>query len=403
MPINNDLKTDISQLREEDLLGRCFRFGVGGEPLFILGASVEDDQLVLMVRKESGGVARHRIAWDPAFLSMAQLSMDQFFEPVDCCPLCQKTTAHSRVRFQANQLFWDIPVVECLNCGLLYKSYSPTVFLHERIYSREYSHFNTSDDADTAIRILESRVSRLGCPRGRHLDYGCGAGYFVEAALAAGWDSFGCDPFLPDRLLRPPKNERFFKIDATQGDALAGLGTFDCISLWAVLEHMPNLGRALGTLAGMLRPGGTMVFNSPNGRSLVARKAGRSWILSTLVEHVAFMSPQSVRWFAHEHDLVIKKLRISGSPYPFSKGGRGLLEQGLHESLFQCVVLPAVPEVPAEPVPVNRRSLISPLVHDLSSLALNRGEQGWLATLLRSVIHLTRIGDHIDVRLVKPV
>src|SRR5439155_3001922 len=98
---------------------------------------------------------------------------------------------------------------------------------------------------------------------GRLLDVGCGDGLFLAIAGRAGWSVEGIE-FSPEgarrathRLGRP-----IAVGDLARDTALAG--PFDVITLWHVLEHLPDPATALRAARARLRPGGLLVAAVPN-------------------------------------------------------------------------------------------------------------------------------------------
>jgi len=310
---------------------------------------------------------------------------------VEACPVCGG--AGGAGAFQVVQLFWPVEVTACATCGHLYKREAASAALLARIYGQAYVHFDVPPPSAAELRGLRSRVQRLGPRRGagRHLDYACGAGALVAAALAAGWDSVGADPFLPDLPPSSPLAGRLHRLDESTVGALA---PFDVISIWAGVEHLPSPAATLGRLAQHLAPGGRLVFNSPNGASLVARRRGARWASALLVEHLSFFTPRSVRWLAASSGLAVESLRSAGTPFPLGQAAPSLESQGLRlEALPAPVVrLPVAAGGEADPAPRAPGGLQA-----LARLArAPRVKDG-----LRPVLSLLGLGDHLDATLVR--
>jgi len=322
--------------------------------------------------------------WEPG-----SVIRSEWLEDRTGCPLCGEGGDRSSAPFQVLQLFWQVPVMECERCGLLYKGAVPTGRLSRHIYSGEYVHFAGGNQD---LRMLASRVLRLGPPIGRHLDYGCGRGDFVRAAALAGWDSAGADPFLAAPSAAAPRLIRFDAADGPPCD----LGSFDVISAWAVAEHLSRPLDTFRGLVGLLRPGGRLIFNSPNGASLAARRSGPSWTMATLLEHLAFFTPRAVGWMAAELGLRLTRLRRAGTPFPLGTTRGGAVEQGI-------VDLPVLAQAiePAEgrlgPVPVSAPSLVQVIYRAL----LSGGGTGPPARVARAALDLLRLGDHLEATLAR--
>ena len=134
------------------------------------------------------------------------------------------------------------------------------------------------------------------------------------ATLEKGWDSYGCDPFLPDILDNEILYKRCFKADFSKAHTLNE--KFDCITMWATAEHLIDSESTFLNLFSQLKPNGIFVFNSPFGNSKIALKNGRNWRMSNIVEHLQFHTIKSVKYLATIGKMSIINIRICGSPYP---------------------------------------------------------------------------------------
>jgi hypothetical protein len=335
-----------------------------------------------------------------------RVNIESYFSFREICPLCSHPSTESTVLFSVRQIFWNIEVRKCSYCGMAYKDPIANPMLLTHLYSEEYTHYATNESDAEEVSIHRSRVARLGKVRGRHLDYGCGAGSFVEAALLAGWDSFGGDPFLPDTIASSCLSGRLFKFDAEDPNAIVSAGKYDCISMWAVVEHLTSFKDTFAGLVSMLNPGGTIVFNSPNANSLIAKYSGSLWRMATLIEHVQFCTPTAIKYLAKEYGFMVKKLRICGSPFPLGRGS-GQSDQGLGSLPFPIPMIMehvaiesrAVPIVQTNQAIIKKVTLMSRMVRFLLGTNGTTGVQTFTATVIRQIIHSLHLGDHIEVTL----
>lgn len=115
-------------------------------------------------------------------------------------------------------------------------------------------------------------VSPLVPSGGRILDIGCGFGSFVLLALEHGYDARGFDLAEFDidiarrRLARRrPELDPSSCFEIGDATALQERGErFDAITLWNVLEHVPDHQALIKNAAGLLKPDGRLFMVCPN-------------------------------------------------------------------------------------------------------------------------------------------
>jgi hypothetical protein len=171
------------------------------------------------------------------------------------------------------------------------------------------------------------------------------------------------------------------------------------------MEHLTDPLPSLESLSKSLAPGGVMIFNSPNPDSLIARKAGSVWLMASLVEHVVFWSPDSVRWLADRLGLKVQRLGHCGTPYPLGRGSGGPGDQGI-DHVKELATFATVPKAaPQAHVPNTRSNLQRSLTRALITAAYKfaaPAKDNSLKDLLRWGIRITQTGDHIEAALLKP-
>ncbi len=176
------------------------------------------------------------------------------------CIVC--TSRHSRVVFRE----FAIDVLRCLGCGHVFSS--QTVDQHydgffgdQPIEADEqfwWSEAHLQMYADFCRRFIAGK-------RGRLLDVGCGLGYFVKTLSAyPGWRAFGYEisrqavDFARTKLGLP--NVLRGRVEASGFPP----GSFDIITLWDVIEHVPDPDPLLSYLASRLKPTGLLFMHTPN-------------------------------------------------------------------------------------------------------------------------------------------
>ena len=127
------------------------------------------------------------------------------------------------------------------------------------------------------IKLLQ----RLRANKGRLLDFGSGTGDFLCAAQKAGWETFGVEP---DEGARSRGLQKGVRVGSNLDSVPEAL--FDMITLWHVLEHLPEPGYVVGELGSRLAQDGYLIIAVPNYRSFDARYYGSFWAAYDTPRHL---------------------------------------------------------------------------------------------------------------------
>lgn len=261
------------------------------------------------------------------------------------CPFC--SSEHWKPAADVASQPWK--VVECLDCGQWHTAPRPSDADWDELYPESYKPHGVSEkkkcptgvrtrlrrrgltierhDADARplpswwrmlrAKALTRRDPYLHLPQGnaRLLDVGCGNGSYLAAMRELGWEVVG----LEKSVHAVQQARARFDLDIHVGSACdwedPGLGTFDLITSWQVLEHIEAPRRALARLRTLLAPGtGRLLLTVPNCRSLGARVFGSDWIGWDLPRHVTHFSKETIcRMLAAEGYQVVYAHTINQS------------------------------------------------------------------------------------------
>lgn len=155
-------------------------------------------------------------------------------------------------------------------------------------------------EPDDAVRGMKratfSRLlDRLPSPHpgDRLLDVGCATGFLLEEAKDRGWSPFGIERSAWAAELA----RRTFGAEAIHpgdlGDRPFSAGSFGAVTLVDVLEHLPGPAEALGRVAALVRPGGSVLVVTPSFASWSRRTLGRLWP-HFKEEHLWYFSPRAL-------------------------------------------------------------------------------------------------------------
>jgi 2-polyprenyl-3-methyl-5-hydroxy-6-metoxy-1,4-benzoquinol methylase len=134
--------------------------------------------------------------------------------------------------------------------------------------------------------------------KGALLDIGAGTGDFLVAAKKEGWKTTGIEPSLKAKTIAISKGVDFV-------DNLTDLKdqSFDIITMWHVLEHVPNLEEYLVALKRLLKPTGTILIAVPNFKSFDANYYGRFWAAYDVPRHIWHFSKVTIEKLFSEKEM----------------------------------------------------------------------------------------------------
>jgi len=193
-------------------------------------------------------------------------------------------------------------IVRCPSCGLLCRASMPSPAELTAIYDREYFRddpLRPSRDgyADylsdeplhrrNARRRLGTVSTHASGRRGRLLDVGCAAGFFVAEARRQGWEAEGID--LARDMVEWGRVHATPELSVTPFAAFSGApAAFDVVTMWDYIEHSVDPSADVERAGELLAPGGLLALSTGDVESAVARVTGARWHLLTPRHHNYF-------------------------------------------------------------------------------------------------------------------
>jgi 2-polyprenyl-3-methyl-5-hydroxy-6-metoxy-1,4-benzoquinol methylase len=166
--------------------------------------------------------------------------------------------------------------------------------LFEKMY-----HFVKNIALQNKLKLINSQSEK-----GKLLDIGAGTGDFLMVAKNDGWQITGIEPG------EKPKNIAIKKGVAFANN-LAELenNSFDVITMWHVLEHVPDLELQIKELKRLIKPNGTILIAVPNFKSYDANYYGTYWAAFDVPRHLWHFSKTAIeKLFAIENLKLTKVL-----------------------------------------------------------------------------------------------
>lgn len=154
-------------------------------------------------------------------------------------------------------------------------------------------------------------VSKLSKDTGRLLDIGAGTGDFCAIAKQQGWSTIGVEPNEKARAFAAQKNISLLeRIEDLQGQQ------FDVITLWHVIEHLPDLENTIHKIENLLGTKGLLIIAVPNYNSFDAKHYKHFWAAYDVPRHLWHFSQKSMgRLFSKNIKIIKIKPMIFDSFY----------------------------------------------------------------------------------------
>ena len=167
----------------------------------------------------------------------------------------------------------------CLDCGHAYSS-----FRQDQDYDGYFGYEPIESDSfwfKEAHKEMYEDFGRLFLEkrRGRLLDVGCGMGYFLKfMEKYPEWEAFGCEisgsaaDFAVNKLgIKNVKNGKLEEAGFTEG-------SFDLITLFDVIEHIPEPDSMINMAWNLLRDGGSVFIHTPNIDIQLPKARFKKWV-----------------------------------------------------------------------------------------------------------------------------
>ena len=134
--------------------------------------------------------------------------------------------------------------------------------------------------------------------KGKILDIGAGVGDFLTVAKNDGWETIGIEPSEKAKAIAIKKGVSFV-------NHLSELenNSFNVITMWHVLEHVPDLENQIAELKRLLKPNGTILIAVPNFNSFDANYYGKFWAAFDVPIHLWHFSKTAIEKLFAKADL----------------------------------------------------------------------------------------------------
>ena len=182
-------------------------------------------------------------------------------------------------------------IYQCSLCGLAF-TYPQPLAIEEQYDSAYFDLYRRR--REFRLKRGEARLKRVELIKepGRLLDIGCSLGYFVEAANSRDWNASGIEisPYAA-------KEARDLGLDVRTGvleeDSYEDK-SFDCVTMWDVLEHVPDPTKHMLNVHRILADRGIVIIGTPNLGHRLFRAKRENWRHLKPAEHIFYFQQSSI-------------------------------------------------------------------------------------------------------------
>ena len=154
-----------------------------------------------------------------------------------------------------------------------------------------------------ALKNKLNLINNCSSSKGNLLDIGAGTGDFLFTAKQNGWETIGVEPSEKAKGIAIGKGIKFS--DSTQD---LESHSFDVITMWHVLEHVPNLEIQIKELKRLVKPNGTIIIAVPNFKSYDAKYYGKFWAAFDVPIHFWHFSKKAIQLLFQKENIKLEKV-----------------------------------------------------------------------------------------------
>ena len=155
-----------------------------------------------------------------------------------------------------------------------------------------------------AIRDKVKLINSYQPVKGRILDIGAGTGDFLLECKNQNWDILGIEPNDKAKGIALGKGIKF-------GDTIEKLesNSFDVITMWHVLEHVPDVEHQVAELKRLLKPSGTIIIAVPNFKSYDANHYKEFWAAYDVPRHLWHFSKTAIEKLFDKQNMNLEDVK----------------------------------------------------------------------------------------------
>lgn len=234
------------------------------------------------------------------------------------CPVC--CSFDSRLFLKKNG--YDIKI--CSDCQTLYVSPRPTLADLTSFYNRQ-DYYQSSDlgylcylgeekqrriEAQKRLRIINSLLPI----KGKLLDLGCAAGFFLDEAHNSGWFVVGTE------LSNDMRQFAFHKlgVHVFSDTNIFKSYSFDVVTMWEYIEHLVDPLNELQSIRNLLKTNGVICISTPNTAHLQLDQNPQAWWEFKPPAHLTFFTAKTLQQLVETAGYEILQINFHTPMLPVS-------------------------------------------------------------------------------------
>ncbi|MEM7485324.1 MAG: class I SAM-dependent methyltransferase [Bacteroidota bacterium] len=150
------------------------------------------------------------------------------------------------------------------------------------------------------IQIIDNQIDK----RSSLLDIGAGTGDFLRNAVLEGFETTGIEP---NEKARTNAKQKGIILQQSLTDVKHA--KFQVITMWHVLEHLPNLQEQIMEIAQLLESGGTLFVAVPNFKSFDSKYYGTYWAAFDVPRHLWHFSKHSIKRLFEKENMEVVSIK----------------------------------------------------------------------------------------------
>ena len=154
-----------------------------------------------------------------------------------------------------------------------------------------------------ALKNKLNLINSLSENKGKILDIGAGTGDFLAFVKQNGWQTIGVEPSQKAKEIALKKG-----VDFVNETSELDNQSFDIITMWHVLEHVPDLEKQIHELKRLLKPNGTLIVAVPNFKSFDANHYKEFWAAYDVPIHFWHFSKTAIKLLFEKQNVKLEKV-----------------------------------------------------------------------------------------------